>query len=112
MKINKLTAFCNDLVFKFVFGKEAPRLNELESLSTSELYARTFEINVEAAKKFGATYFGFFMACQSLLALGAYEYVLNTMLGIIFALVLMGFKVGYTIICERKHDQLMQLQQL
>lgn len=101
----KLKELINEHGFKFLFGKEAPRLSELKTLTTEELHDRTFSINIDACKQFASRFFGFFLALSSLLELGAHEYVLSVLISVVICMLHMNVKVFYTLYCELKHGK-------
>lgn len=110
MKIAKHRPAVSTFIFGFVFGKEAPRLNELKTLSVAELHDRTFKLNMDAAKDFFFKFASFFIALEGLLKIGAHAYVFSVLMAITFALLHMLVKVTYSVYCEMTHERIMANQ--
>lgn len=106
-KIAKHRPAVSTFVFGFIFGKEAPRPDELKSLSVAELHDRTFKINIDACKDFFIKFMSFFFALEGLLKLGAHDYVFTVSLAILVTLLHMLIKVTYTVYCETVHERIL-----
>lgn len=106
-KIAKHRPAVTIFVFGFIFGKEAPRPDELKSLSVAELHDRTFKINIDACKDFFFKFMSFFLALKGLLELGAHDYVFTVLLAVVFTLFHMLMKVTYTVYCQIEHERML-----
>jgi uncharacterized membrane protein (DUF485 family) len=104
--LDVVKTYINANAFHKIFGKEAPRLSELESLTTKEVSDRTFSVCWGAGIKFLVAYVPFMLAISYLIEHQTFQYISTICFGMIFMLLHILLKVGYSTYCELKHENM------